>query len=491
MKKPLLLITALGLSLHALAKPNILFITVDDMNTDSLGIYGCPVPDTTPRLDALAAEGMRFEYAHVQVPNCSPSRNVLQTGRYPQNSGVEGFYDVDVDFPILPDLLQRAGYRTGIWGKVADTTPLSRYRWDKVMQSTGGPGSIKSVKEVKRLTSTFIADSQRAKKPFYFVVNISDPHHPLYSTAGAKKKSHDKFPPSRIYKASEIVVPGFLADIPKVREDVANYYSSVRRADDLIGAALDALEESGAADNTIVMFLSDHGMPFPFAKTNLYHHSTRTPWLVRAPGLTKPGSVDREHMISAIDFMPTILELSGITPPKGLDGRSFASLLRGESQGGREIVFKEFHENAGGMRNPMRAVETKRFGYIFNPWSDGKRVFKSATIYQPSYKAMQAAARNNPAIAARIKHFNHRAVEEFYDYEKDPDALNNLIDDPAYADEIATLRDALEAWMVEMNDVALPVFRNRYDVSARRAFLAEQQSASDARRAAGGPRKRK
>jgi N-sulfoglucosamine sulfohydrolase len=139
----------------------------------------------------------------------------------------------------------------------------------------------------------------------------------------------------------------------------------------------------------------------------------------------------------------------------------------------------------------MRAVETKRFGYIFNPWSDGKRVFKSATIYQPSYKAMQAAARSNPAVAARIKHFNHRVVEEFYDYEKDPDALNNLIDDPAYADEIAKLRDALEAWMVEMNDVALPVFRNRYDVSARRAFLAEQQSASDARRAAGGPRKRK
>jgi N-sulfoglucosamine sulfohydrolase len=194
MKKPLLLITALGLSLHALAKPNILFITVDDMNTDSLGIYGCPVPDTTPRLDALAAEGMRFEYAHVQVPNCSPSRNVLQTGRYPQNSGVEGFYDVDVDFPILPDLLQRAGYRTGIWGKVADTTPLSRYRWDKVMQSTGGPGSIKSVKEVKRLTEKFIADSQRAKKPFYFVVNISDPHHPLYSTQSGQEEESRQVP---------------------------------------------------------------------------------------------------------------------------------------------------------------------------------------------------------------------------------------------------------------------------------------------------------
>ncbi|MEO0509809.1 MAG: sulfatase [Verrucomicrobiota bacterium] len=479
-----------ALNLSTASQPNVLFITVDDMNADSVGVFGCPIPDTTPNLDALAADGMRFEYAHVQVPNCTPSRNVLQTGRYPQKNGVEGFYDVVVDFPILPDLLKNAGYKTGIWGKVVDTTPLSKYGWDKVMQSAGSKGSIKSIDEVHRLTGNFINDSLEQEKPFYFVLNISDPHHPLFSSQAAKKKGHDNFPPSRIFTQDEVVVPGFLPDIKKVRQDVTNYYNSVRRADDLVGAALQALQESGEAENTIVMFLSDHGMPFPFAKTNLYHHSTRTPWIVRIPGLIEPGSVDKEHMISAIDFMPTILELCGINAPEGMDGRSFAPLLKGQSQDGRDRVFKEFHENAGGARNPMRAIETRRYGYIFNPWSNGKRLFKSATLYSPTYKAMQGAAKDNPQIQGRIQHFNHRTVEEFYDYKKDPDALHNLINDPRYAEEIEELRTSLQAWMKAMNDPALEPFLNRDNPVALKEFVQQQERESKKRLASGGIRKR-
>jgi N-sulfoglucosamine sulfohydrolase len=484
------LIIALALTLHAHAKPNILFITVDDMNADSVGCFGCPIEGTTPNLDQLAADGIRFEHAHVQVPNCTPSRNVLQTGRYPQSNGVEGFCDVVVDFPILPEILKENGYRTGIWGKVVDTTPTSDYKWDKVMSSTGGPGSIKSAKEVHRLTKKFIDDSLTAKQPFYFVLNISDPHHPLFNSPGAKKKGHDNFPPSRIFTPDEIVVPGFLPDIRKVREDVTNYYNSVRRADDLVGAALQALKDSGEADNTIVMFLSDHGMPFPFAKTNLYHHSTRTPWIVRIPGIVQPGSIDQEHMISAIDFMPTILELCSIDGPEDMNGRSFLPLLKGETQARRNQVFKEFHETAGGIRNPMRAVETKRYGYIFNPWSDGQRLFKSATLYSPTYKAMATAARDSKQIDTRIQHFNHRTVEEFYDYEKDPDALNNLINGPRYADEIAALRSSLQAWMEAMDDPVLDAFLNRNDPAALKAFIDQQDAESAARLAGGGTRKR-
>jgi len=479
-----------ALSCSAVSKPNILFITVDDMNADSVGVFGCPVPDTTPQLDQLAAEGMRFEYAHVQVPNCTPSRNVLQTGRYPQNNGVEGFYDVDVDFPILPDLLKTEGYRTGIWGKVADTTPRSGYAWDAVLKSRGGPGSSKSTAEVQRLTREFIDASLQAKQPFYLVLNFSDPHHPLFNSRKAKQKGHDNFPPSRIFQTNEVTVPGFLAELPKVRQDVTNYYNSVRRADDLIGAALQALDASGAADTTIVMFLSDHGMPFPFAKTNLYHHSTRTPWIVRVPGMTQPGSVDREHMISAIDFMPTLLELCDIAAPQGMDGRSFVPLLQGKRQDGRDRVFKEYHENARGIRNPMRAVETKRFGYIFNPWSDGVRLFKSATLHAPSYKAMQRAAQTDPAIEARIRHFNHRVVEEFYDYENDPDALHNRIDDPRYADEVRALRASLQQWMERMGDPALEAFLNRENPEALQRFIETQDAESEARLASGGNRKR-
>lgn len=480
-------VSSLGL---ADVPPNVLFITVDDMNADTLGVFGCPVKGTTPQLDKLAGEGMRFEHAHVQAPNCTPSRNVFQTGRYPHNSGVEGFYDVEPAYPILPDLLKVKGYRTGIWGKVADTTPRSNYAWDAVI-NTPGKGMLKNAEAVGKAALKFIQESQSEDKPFYLVLNISDPHHPLFGSKASQKQGYDIFPPSRIYTADEVVVPGFLPDIPGVREEVARYYSSVRRADDIVGSILDALEKSGEAEHTVVVFISDHGMPFPFAKTNLYRHGTRTPWMVRFPGIVKAGSVDAEHMISAIDFMPTILEICGIGLPEDLDGRSMLPLLKGDPQSGRDMVFTEYHENAAGIRNPMRAIETKRFGYVFSPWSDGERLFKSATLSSESYKAMKKAGATDKAIAARVEFFNHRCVEELYDYEKDPDALHNLIDNPEYADVAKRMRKELEDHMEASGDEALEVFRKCDSDSARAEFVRDQETKAQEMNNSGLGRKRK
>ena len=142
----------------------------------------------------------------------------------------------------------------------------------------------------------------------------------------------DPHPPSRVFEPDEPPIPGFLFDDPVVRKELAHYYSSMRRADDAVGHILQSLEDSGAADNTLVMFLSDHGMPLPFATTQLYHHSTHTPLIVRWPGVAKPGSIDDRHMVSAVDFLPTLLDAVGVEHPNGLDGRSLAPLFRGEGQ---------------------------------------------------------------------------------------------------------------------------------------------------------------
>jgi N-sulfoglucosamine sulfohydrolase len=112
-------------------KPNILIITVDDMSADSLGAFGCKLPDTSPQIDKLAAQGMKFNLAHVQAGNCMPSRNVMWSGRYTHHNHIEGFYQVrDVDYPVLTDLMRSGGYFTGIRGKVAHSTPYSPYKWD-------------------------------------------------------------------------------------------------------------------------------------------------------------------------------------------------------------------------------------------------------------------------------------------------------------------------------------------------------------------------
>ncbi len=291
--------------------------------------------------------------------------------------------------------------------------------------------------------------------------------------------------PSQVFAAAEVPVPGFLPDDPVVRLELAHYYSSVRRADDCVGGILRALDESGAADQTVVMFLSDHGMPLPFAKTALYYHSTHTPWIVRWPGQVQPNSVDQKHMISAVDLTPTLLDIAGVgTAGATFQGRSFLPLLKGQDQEGRDRVILEYNENAGGGRNPMRSVVTRRFGYIFNPWSNGTRTFRTATTGTLTYRRMQQLAETDPAVAVRVELFDLRVLEEFYDYEQDPDALHNLIDDPRYQQDIERLRRELEQWMVQTQDHALDAFRQRADRAAVEDYAARVQAQADARRTA-------
>jgi len=466
-------------SANGRTRPNLLLNTVDDMNCDSVGAFGCKLPGTTPNIDRLASQGLRFAHAHVQVGNCMPSRNVLLSGLYPHTNGVRGFFQVrNIGYPVLADLMKRGGYYVAIRGKVDHSTPYQPYAWDEDLTILDSqPAHPKDPHSYYESTCRGIAAAKQAGKPFCLVINIADPHKPFYSGPG------DKHPTSKVFKPAEVPVPGFLFDHPQVRRELARYYSSVRRADDCVGEVLKALDESGQADRTVVMFLSDHGMPFPFAKTQLYHHSTHTPWIVRWPGITKPGAVDERHMISAIDALPTLLDIAGIEHPAGLQGRSFLPLVKGEPQEGRELVFKEYHENFGGSQNPMWGVQSREFLYLFNPWSDGRRKMRTATTGTAAYRTMVELAKTDPAMAARLKRFDHRAPEEFYDVANDPDARHNLIDDPKYKTQVDQMRNELEAWMERTNDPALAVFRGRDDRQLVEKYMAALDAEAAARRA--------
>ena len=237
------------------------------------------------------------------------------------------------------------------------------------------------------------------------------------------------------------------------------YYSSVRRADDVVGRVLSELKAAGFDDNTVVMLKSDHGIAVPFAKTNVYRHSTITPWIVRWPGKLKPGSHDTEHLVSGIDFAPTILDILGIVAMEGMDGRSFLPVLNGQKQDGRDYVYTQINAIITKVDYTMRSIQGKRFGLIWNAWSDGKKEFNNKAMrHGLTWNAMVDAAQTNPAVAARVKHFQYRVPLEFYDYEKDPDALNNLIDDPVSKALIESYRLRLAEHMRKTNDVALPKY---------------------------------
>lgn len=436
--------------------PNVLLFTADDLHRDSLGCFGGKVPGLTPNLDAFASEGMRFENAHVTVAICQPSRGVLASGRYGHNSGVMGFMHTDRDIPTVMQTLRDAGYLTGILGKVKHSTPHVNYKWDFVHdQKELGNGRDPDI--YYKYCKEFLSRCRREDRPFYFMVNSHDPHRP-YHIAG--KPIKDAKEPSKTYEPADVAVPGFVPDLPGVRTELSYYQNSTRRLDDTFGSTMQALEESGFAENTLVMFLSDNGIAIPFAKCNAYLASTRTPWVVRWPGFVDKGAVEKEHFISGIDFFPTVLEAVGLPVPDGLDGFSFVPLLKGGRQAGRDKVFTQIDMKAGGDAVPMRCVQDKRFGYIFSPWADGKFWYRNNNEGL-TMKAMVEAATSDPAVAERVKMFRYRASEELYDLRKDPDCINNLVGNADFADELNRRRNQLRKWMIESGDPLLPAFENR------------------------------
>jgi N-sulfoglucosamine sulfohydrolase len=454
---------------------NILLITADDMNWDAVGAFGCRTSGTTPNIDRLARGGVCFQHAHVTISVCQPSRNCLMTGRYPHRSGGEGFFRLrHAGIPILPQLLRQAGYRVGILGKVSHSTPYASFEWDETIDMPE-LGMGRNPQTYGTRAAAFFREAQQREEPFFLMANSHDPHRPFFGNDRREWYGPDQSPPacrpSRVFAAGEVAVPQFLPDLPEVRQEIAEYYGSVRRCDDTVGELLGALEASGEADRTMVMFLSDNGMSFPFAKTNCYLHSTRTPWIVRLPGEGLSGATDTKHFISGVDLLPTLLDIAGVAVPSGLDGQSFRPLLRGQRQDGRDYVFTQFYQTSAKRNYPMRCVQDRRFGYIFNPWSDGQRTFRNESQSGRTMTAMQQAAATDPCISERVAMFLYRVPEEFYDFHNDPDALRNIVDEPEHSDELDRLRSALVDWMTRTDDPALDSFLRRDDPQARQALM--------------------
>lgn len=450
-------------------RPNILFITMDDMNYDSIGSYGCKVPNISPYIDSLAEQGLRFEYAYNQTSSCVPSRNTYQAGRYPHTSGVLSFYNVDADFSTLPQVLKESGYYTACVNKPRDTSITDEYEryWDFHMIMKGPPKRHDAY--YAKHFQKALNEAKKTKKPFYCVVNIADPHKPFYNDPEGIEQGFDTYAPSVKYTVKDVSIPAFLPKHPKILEEMRNYYNSVKRGDDCVGAVLQTLEQNGLSENTVILFVSDHGMPLPYAKSSLYPDGLRTPWIVKWPGKVRPGSIDSEHLISSIDLMPTVLDIAGIPQPEGIQGKSTLNLIEGKKDPSRDVVFAEFNDNAGGNAYPMRAIHTKDFLYIFNAWGTGENQFVSAATWHRSEGVMKGMARNNPAVAERYKFLTFRCVEEFYDLRTDPHALVNRIDSRKYQERIETFRERLNSWMLETDDYLLEAFAKRNDLTALQA----------------------
>lgn len=442
---------------HAVEKPNVLFLICDDLNCD-IGSYGDPIVKT-PNIDRLAARGVRFANAHCQYPLCGPSRASFMAGLYPDQTRIKrNAIFLREHLPKAKTISQAfrdAGYFATRIGKIYHyNVPLhigtgghdDPYSWDQTINPRGrdrddediifslNPGSFGGTlswlaadgtdeEQTDGIAALAAAKTLRefaaSKKNFYLAVGLYRPHTPYV----APKKYFDLYPIEQIKVPT--VPDGYLKTLPvpaakSVRrkkeqidldpklaaQAIQAYYASITFADAQVGVILDALQETGLDENTIVLFTSDHGYHMGehghYQKTTLFENATHVPLVIAAPGVS--GGTVAETMCEMVDFYPTLTELAGIPAPKYLSGKSLVPALEDPQAIVRQSALT--HYDVG------YSIRTQ--DYRYTAWGE-----------------------------------NGELGEELYDIRVDPDELNNLASDGNYAAAKSELRTE---WKRRVND---------------------------------------
>lgn len=438
-------------------KKNVVLFVVDDMGLDA-GCYGNRAI-RTPYLDRLAAEGTRFDRAFCTTASCSASRSVILTGLHNHANGQYGhqhsyhnFHTFD-SLRSLPVLLSDAGYRTCSIGKV-HVQPESVYKFD-VYANDGTMGARNTVRMAEN-AGEFIksVDAQEKPQPFFIYFCPSDPHRAANGFANDRK-----YPGVNeiSYEPDDVSVPHFLPDQPEVRDELAEYYQAISRLDQGLGRLMEVLEETGHWDDTLILFLSDNGMPFPGSKTTLYEPGMHLPLVVRSPDQKQRGQASRV-MVTWADLVPTILEYTGAKGPKyALHGRSFLDAIDGKELPDSEVYASHtFHEIT--MYYPMRVVRTDRYKYILNLAHQLPYPFASDLYDSPTWQGV--LNRGDKTFGRRTTEaFLHRPRHELYDLQADPYEAVNLAEDLQHADILAELQRKLKRWQESTGDPWIVKYR--------------------------------
>ncbi|MBA4065625.1 MAG: heparan N-sulfatase [Isosphaera sp.] len=423
---------ALALALAApaaAAPPNVVVVIADDMAAEDCGAYGHPKV-RTPNLDRLARDGVRFDRAFLTCSSCSPSRASILTGRYPHQTGAEQLHwPLPADQVMVSTPLRKAGYWTAAAGKW-HLGAAAKKQFD-VVEEGGGKGGNEGWVPLLR--------GRPKDKPFFVWLAATDPHRPY--EPGAVAKPH---------APADAVVPPYLPDPPAVRADLAAYYDEIARLDAHLGEVLDELDRQKVADDTVVVFLSDNGRPFPRCKTTVYDSGVRTPFVVRWPAKVKAGGVCG-RLVSSVDLAPTVLGLAGLKPGPTFVGKDFAPLLADPTKAVREFVFAE--RNWHDYEARIRAVRSERFKLVRNDYRDLPNTPPADAVRSPSFAELvrlRDADKLTPPLRACFA--KPLAREELYDVDADPHELADVSADPRHAAELGRLRAALAGWAKETDD---------------------------------------
>jgi N-sulfoglucosamine sulfohydrolase len=409
--------------------PNILYLHCHDAGRH-VQPYGYAIK--TPNLQRLAEQGVLFRKAFCANPTCSPSRAALLTGTYPHVNGMlglahRGFRLHDYSWH-LAHTLKDAGYDTILAGEQhilrgSDSHEVMGYTRRLISEGKSG----RTDAAIDYLKSY----SEDGGKPFFLDLGYFPPHR-----AGEGFNSEVPEVDSRWCRPPET-----LPDNEVTRADMAAYIASMQTTDLHYGRILDCLDQTGLAENTLVICTTDHGIAFPGLKCNLTDHGIGVKLIMRGPGGFHGGKV-LDAMVSQLDIFPTLCDLIGVARPERLQGASLMPLINGEVKALHEFIFSEVNHHAA--YEPMRSVRSERWKYIRRFNNRQKRVLP-----------------NCDNSSSKTLLYDHGWADEpypqemLYDLVFDPNESQNLANSSSHAEVLNRLRGRLNQWMKETHDPLL------------------------------------
>ncbi len=416
--------------------PNIIVFLADDAGMD-FGCYGNK-GIKTPHIDRLATLGVRFEHAFLTSPQSSPSRTSMLTGKFAHTIGTEDLHvPLDTSITMLPEYLRKAGYTTAYalkthWGD------QNNRKFNTSIKGSYKPNQGGLTDVFFNNYTSFIEKNKT--NPFFLWVGFMDPHRP-----------YNKATTPQINRPQDTTVPAYLVDDPETRDDLADYYNEISRMDSDIGRMIEVLERKGLMDNTVIIFLSDNGMPFPRAKGTLYDSGIQTPLVVYWKNNTPKGTVHSNGLISTIDLAPTILDMAGISTPADMYGASTLPLIKHPTERGRDYIFSE--RNWHNCDEYIRCIRSERYKVIYNAYYELPHGTAYDLSTSPSWYSLKRMQRKGLLEPQQQQVFTSpRAMIEVYDLENDPDELDNVGDLPQHRTEAEKLTRLLVDWQEKTGD---------------------------------------
>lgn len=419
-------------------QPNILWISCEDISP-RIGCYGDEVA-STPNIDRLAEEGMKFTNVYTTAPVCAPCRSGIITGMYQTSIGTHHM-------------------RTSHTGKTGELpTPYTAVP----------PHYVKAFPEYMRAAGYYCTNNSKTDYQFSSWGDLPVTIWDESSSRAHYKNRKDKDQPffavfnytltheSKTWQEPEwtdladVEVPPYYPDTEAVRKSIARLYDNIARLDTIVGEHLKALKEEGLADNTIVFFWSDHGDGLPRGKRWVYDSGTKIPFIIRWPGMVEPGTVN-EEMISSIDFGPTVLSMANVPVPAHMQGKAFMGKQKTEPRNYAFTARDRFDESY----DMVRSVRDKRYRYVRNYYPNKPKIiwvpYRNRSPIMKELYRLHAQGELSPEQAIWFE--NSRAPEELFDCIEDPHQLNNLAVDPEYDSILVRMRKVMDEWRDETDDM--------------------------------------